>query len=344
MRLLRITLAVVGAVLALAAAGCGGSSDVPEGAVAVVGGTEISRAALDELLEISKRGAEAQKQEFPKVGTPEYQTVQKQWVAVLVQREELRQEAEKLGIEVAEKDVDKALEDLIKDRYDSDRKEFEKALKQQGYTESAVRDSLEASLVAQKLFEEVTKDAEVTDDEILAYYTQNQAQYESVDYARSKTKADEIYAQLKKGANFAELARTESADTGTASSGGKYVAVRGQSVPEFDKVAFELETGEISRPVKTQFGYHVIQATSPIRPAKGGQPESRDVRHILISEKTAGNLDKVKESIRQILLQERRGEVMRDWLERTRESYESKVAYAEGFEPPELPDAPTETE
>jgi len=344
MRLLRITLVGLGAVLALAVAGCGGSTGVPAGAVAVVDGTEITRASLDELMEISKNGAAAQKQDFPKVGTPEYQTLQRQWVAVLVQREELRQEAEKLGVEVTEKDVDKALADLVKDRYEGDRKEFEKALKQQGYSLSAVRDSLESSVLAQKLFEEVTKDAEVTDDEILAYYTQNQSQYESVDYAKSKAKAEEVYAELKKGANFAGLAKTESDDPGTASSGGKYTAVRGQSVPEFDKVAFELQTGEISQPVKTQFGYHVIQAISPIRPAKGDQPESRDVRHILISEKTAGSFEKAKESIRQILLQERRNQVMRDWLDKVRSSYESDVAYAEGFEPPVLPDAPTETQ
>ena len=51
----------------------------------------------------------------------------------------------------------------------------------------------------------------------------------------------------------------------------------------------------------------------------------------------------MRASIRQLLLQERRNAVMREWLEDLRDRYEGKVGYAEGFHPPEVPDAPTET-
>ena len=344
MTFLRVTLAALGVMLALVAASCGGSTSVPEGAVAVVDGTEIPRSELDELVEIAKKGAEAQKQEFPKVGTPEYQSLQTQWVAILVQREEFRQEAEELGIEVTKKDVDQAIADLVEERFDSDRKEFEKAVAQQGYSMEAVRKTIEASVVAQKLFEEVTKESEVSEEEILAYYTQNQSQYGTpesrevrhilvsektadgkIDYAKSKAEADRIYAELQAGADFAALAKEESDDPGTASSGGKYTAIRGQSVAAFDKVSFELKTGEISQPVKTEFGYHVVEATSNLKKA------------------SVTKLDQVRASIRQLLLQERRNAVMREWLDDLRDRYEGKVGYAEGFHPPEVPDAPTET-
>ena len=80
-----------------------------------------------------------------------------------------------------------------------------------------------------------------------------------VDYAKSKAEADDVYAQLKNGADFEALVKKYSTDTGSKSNGGKYTANRGQSVPEFDEAAFKLKTNEISKPVKTQFGYHIIE-------------------------------------------------------------------------------------
>ncbi|MBA3382292.1 MAG: SurA N-terminal domain-containing protein, partial [Actinobacteria bacterium] len=94
----RLVLVVLGLALALVASACGGGGDdVPSGAVAVVDGTEVSRTELDELIERAKKAYGAQKQEFPKVGTPEYQNIQTQYVTFLVQREEFAKEADERG-------------------------------------------------------------------------------------------------------------------------------------------------------------------------------------------------------------------------------------------------------
>ena len=177
MNLVRITLAVLGATVALVASACGGSSGVPSGSIAVVDGTEVTKDELDQLLEQAKNGYKANKQQFPKAGTPEYQSLQTQYVAYLVQRQEFRQAAEDLGVEITEKDVDKAEQELIKSRFDGNEKEYEKALKQQGLTPEEYRSTLETSVLAQKLFDEVTKDTTASDEDVLAYYTQNQSQY-----------------------------------------------------------------------------------------------------------------------------------------------------------------------
>ena len=80
--------------------------------------------------------------------------------------------------------------------------------------------------------------------------------------AEAKAKADDLRKQIQGGADFAELARKESDDTGSGARGGDLdVFGHGMMVPEFDKAAFALKKGEVSEPVKTQFGYHIIQVT-----------------------------------------------------------------------------------
>jgi parvulin-like peptidyl-prolyl isomerase len=345
MRFSRILLVALTAALAVVASSCGGSEDVPDGAVATVDGTVIAKSELDELLTVARNSYEARDQEFPKAGSPEYQSIQQQYVAYLVQREEFRKEAEKFGIEITEKDIDKKLQELLKRNFDGSREKLEEALKEQGFSfETFRKTALETSVLSDKLFREVTKDVKVSDADIVLYYTQNQSQYSTpesrdvrhilvaekngnkVDYARSKEKADRIYARVRGGADFAALARAESDDPGSKEQGGKLTIKRGETVEPFDKVAFQLERGEISRPVKTTFGYHIIQALTGVRPA------------------TTRKLEEVRDSIRQQLLQERKNEEMTKWVEDLRERYEGKVTYAAGYEPPELPEAPTETE
>jgi parvulin-like peptidyl-prolyl isomerase len=343
---MRTSLALLVAVVVLVAAACGGGSEaVPSGVVAVVNGTEVSKSDLDELIAQAKKSYDSQKREFPKAGTPEYQSIQTQYVAYLVELEQFRQQAEELGVAVTEKDVDKAEQELIESRFNGKRAEYVKALEAQGFTAQEYRDNaLEVSALSKKLFDAVTKDVVVTDAEIAEYYAQNQSQYGSpesrdvrhiliaekkgaeVDFAASKAKADDIYARLVDGADFAALAKAESEDPGSKDAGGKLTISRGQTVPEFDKISFELDKGELSKPVKTQYGYHVIEAVSDVREAM------------------TTPLDKVKAGIRTQLRQQKRNEDMQSWVEDLREEYESKVSYAAGYEPPELPEAPTETE
>ena len=116
-----------------------------------------------------------------------------------------------------------------------------------------------------------------TDAELQQIYNQNKDQYrspESVDVrhillkttgkpdedAKVKAKADDIEKQLKAGANFADLAKKYSEDPGSAQTGGEYKGVvRGQMVAEFEQAAFSLKPGQISDPVKTTYGYHILQ-------------------------------------------------------------------------------------
>ena len=341
----RFTLALLLATVAIAAAACGGGSDsVPSGAAAAVDGTQISKQEVDELVERAKKGYESQKQEFPKAGTPEYQDIRRRYLADLVQIEELRQAAKDLDIEVTDKDIDAVENKYIESEFKGDRAEYEKALKKQFWTlEQWRRLGFGVSVLRTKVFEAVTKDVDVSEQELLTYYTENQSQFGSpdsrdvrhiliaeknkdgsVDFEASKAKADEVYAQLKGGSGFAALAKQISADPGSKEAGGKLTISRGRTVPEFESVSFELDKGEISKPVKTQYGYHVIQAISDVR--KGTSFED------------------VKAVVRTKLLQQKRNEAVQAWSEDLTKDYEGKVRYAAGYEPPQLPEEPTDTQ
>src|SRR5438270_6296621 len=75
-----------------------------------------------------------------------------------------------------------------------------------------------------------------------------------------KAKAEDILKQLQNGGNFAELAKKNSEDPGSAVKGGELDwIVRGQTVPNFEKAAFSLQPGELSGIVETEYGYHILQ-------------------------------------------------------------------------------------
>ena len=317
-------LAVVGFVVA--GCGGGGSGKVSAGSVAKVGKVDIKRTQFTALLDQAQRSYKSQKRTFPAAGSSEYITLQNQAVQFLVQRAELDAKATELGIKISDESVETRLKDVKKQYFAGDEKKYQAQIKTQGLTDEQVRADIRAQIVSEELFKKVTGDVKVTDVEVKAYYDKNKATYvqaESRDVrhilVKTKALADTIYAQLKGGADFAALAKKHSEDTGSKANGGKLTVARGQTVPEFDKKSFELAVDEISQPVKTQFGYHVIQALTKIKP-KSTQP-----------------LSQVRETIRQQLLQQKRSEAMTKWVEGVKKEFEGKVAYATGFEPPVPP-------
>jgi len=102
------------------------------------------------------------------------------------------------------------------------------------------------------------------------------------DYSLVKSDIDLVLQRLNKGENFATLAETYSEDPGSAKNGGSLGEFgKGQMVPEFEKVAFALKVGEISKPVRTDYGWHIIRCDSI---AVGAEPKIK-ASHILMSVK-----------------------------------------------------------
>jgi len=130
-------------------------------------------------------------------------------------------------------------------------------------------DDLRKRLIVETyLKKKVEAEAKVTDEEMKKFYDENKDKFKTGDQVRAshilvKTdkEAQDILAQLKKGAKFEDLAKKYSADSSAAKGGDLGWFPRGAMVPEFDKVAFSLKEGELSGIVKTNFGFHIIKVT-----------------------------------------------------------------------------------
>jgi parvulin-like peptidyl-prolyl isomerase len=322
---------LLAAVLTAAACGGGTSSssttphvDVPLDAVAVVAGTAIPKTEYDTLFHQYQAAYKAQKREFPKPGTSEYEGLKQQTVQVLVQRVELAKEAAARGITVTDAEVQKKLDDLKQQFYAGDEQKYEAELKTYGATDQSVRETIRAQLVAQKLYDVITKDVTVTEQEITDYYDQNKDQFTTPEQrhvahilVKTRKEADDIYAQLKNGADFATLAKKYSTDAASAKNGGDLgTAPRAQWVKPFGDAAWALKTGEISEPVKSQFGWHIIKALGDIEPA------------------TTKPLSELHDTIKEQLLAKAKDKRMADWIAQIEAKYASQVGYGVGFAPP----------
>jgi foldase protein PrsA len=312
------------AVLTVVAAGCGDTDEVPSDAVAVVDGTPISKATLDQLLSRTKKTYAAQKRQFPKAGTSEYQSLQTQAVAFLVQRQEYAREADKLGVEVTDAQIQKKVDDVKKQYFGGNQKKFEAGLKAQAYTLDALRDDARAQLVSEGIYKNITSKAKISDGEAQQYYDQNIDRYRVADsrqvrhiLVKTKAEADKVHDELEGGASFATLAKEKSLDTGSKDQGGKLTVSKGQTVEAFDKAAFSLDTNQISDPVKTQYGYHIIQPLTDVK--KGRVTPFADVRNQIKSQ----------------LVQQKRSDAVSDWVAKVDKEYKDKVQYAAGYEPPD---------
>lgn len=189
---------------------------------AIVNGKPIPKAQLDKLIQKSNQ--------------PDTPQVRDQGREMLVTRELILQEANNRGITQKE----------------------------------SVRDQLEQSkmgILIAAVFEDYVQREGVDEAELKAAYEQVKAQYTGKEYhvehilVEKESDAKAIIAQLKSGANFADIAKAKSKDPGSAANGGDLGWVNEQSlVPEFSKAMVQLKPGQTTdKPVKSQFGWHIIK-------------------------------------------------------------------------------------
>jgi foldase protein PrsA len=313
------------------AAGCGGNDGVlgfggiPSDAVCSVDGTPILKKDFDRMFGNAEQQYKDNGRDFPKKGTAEYKSLQSDLVEYLVQQKLVENQADKFGITASQKDIDAGVKKLKQQVAQGDEKKFKSEMKRVGYTMALVKKDVEYDVISQKLYKHVVKDIKVSDKDAKDYYDENLDQFKTKEsrevahiLVKDKSKADQIYAQVKGGDEklFAKLAKENTLDPSSKDTGGVLPGggiQKGQTVPEFDKTAFALKTGEISKPVKTSYGWHVIWAKSDIKPA------------------STKKFKDVEADIKKQLKGEQEGERYQEWTTDVRKDAEDSVKCRKGY-------------
>ncbi|WP_245523147.1 foldase protein PrsA [Thermosediminibacter oceani] len=258
-------LIIATAILALIA-GCspGSSKEV----VARVNGEEISK---DELYDVMVK------------------LVGKEALDYLVSQKIIDLEAKKQNINVSEEDIQRELEKVYE--YYGGEEAFTQNLQMSGYSLEEYKKDLAMDIKIKKLLEPKIS---ITEEEIKSYFEENKDNFAREKQVRARhilveneEKANEVIAKLKSGEDFAELAKQYSTDTATKEKGGDLGFFgRGDMVKEFEEAAFSLKVGEISSPVKTQYGYHIIKVEEIKEAQEANYEESKDkIKDILLNQK-----------------------------------------------------------
>lgn len=224
----------------------------------------------------------------------------------LIDEKIVEMELKKEKIEISKDDIEKELE-VFKEEVGGD-EAFKAALEQNRMSEDVFKDDIEQYLGTRKIMEPLV---EVTDEEIKAYFDEHKAEFdveEQVDarhiLVEDKKLANKLAKQIKDGEDFEELAKEHSTDQGSALMGGNLgFFPRGKMVPEFEEKAFSMKVGEVSKPVKSDHGYHIIEVLDKKKAKKA---------------KFEDHKDEVKDKV----IDEKMQTEYVTWLEEKRESYD----------------------
>jgi peptidyl-prolyl cis-trans isomerase C len=261
--------------------------------------------------------------------------VKTQAVTLLVQQSEREAKAKSLGINVTDKNVQSRLDQIKKQYFGGSEKRYQAQLKKQNLTETQVRQDIRSQLISEAVFNKVTKDVTVSTKDIHDYYGAHKQLYSQAEkrdvrhiLVKSKPLAQSLFRQLKSGGDKAwcTLAKKYSQDPSSKGVCGKLTVSKGQTVPEFDKIAFSQPTKQIHAPVhNAQYGWFIIEPLAAVK-ARSTTPEKQ-----------------VSAAIKQQLLQQKKNQAMTDWVSSLTKSFcsGSKIKYQVGYQP--SPDPCTST-
>ena len=329
---------IVGVVLlvllvpALLLSACGGQK-VPAGAIAAVGDGVVTQEQFDQIWKQAEAQYKSQEgaPPFPSPGTTQYKQLRASIVNYLVQNEVIKQKASEMDVQVTEKQLQDRMKQIVQQV--GGQKKLDELLKEQSVTQAQLEEQLKAQMLQDAVQQKVYSDIKVTDAQIKKYFEDpaNKSQFnvpESVDarhiLVKTKAEAEKVRALLEadnSDANWKKVAKEYSTDPGSKNNGGDLGNFpKGRMVKAFENAAFSLKVGEISQPVKTQFGYHVIEVTKKT-PA------------------SVQTLAQAKPTIEQQLKYQEQATAWEKWIKQA--MTDAGIAYAAGFDPNVLTASPS---
>ncbi|MDO5717473.1 MAG: peptidylprolyl isomerase [Tissierellia bacterium] len=245
-----------------------GCASKPKDAIAKVNGDYVTKEEFDREYNIFRKMLygfmtdEQMEEADEQSGQSPKSQLESQITDVLVMDKIMKEELKKKKAEVTEEEIKKGREDMIEQSGGEEK--FKAQLEETGLTDEDIQNVIARGLRQEKLIDKYIEEHPVTDEEVKNHFEENKDRYVKYDVAHilvdTEEEAKEIKKQIEEGADFEEIAKEKSKDEGTSANGGSLGEVNLQTnfVPEFLEKMKEMKSGEISEPVKTQFGYHII--------------------------------------------------------------------------------------
>ncbi|WPB76306.1 peptidylprolyl isomerase [Archangium violaceum] len=240
----------------------------------VIALSEVEKRAAPELARLNSAVRD------PKQRAEERAKVLKTSLNTLIGEKLMEGEIRELGLAATESELEAAISDVKRQNNVTDEASFERLLSGEGFTVKTYKEFLRNQMSRMKLVQmKVTPKVKVSEEDLKAAYTQYaklesgdaevharhilvqvdaKATPEQVEAAHKKAQALVVEAR-KPGVDFAELAKKKSEGPSASDGGDLGFFRRGVMVPAFERVAFTLKEGEVSEPVRTQFGWHVLK-------------------------------------------------------------------------------------
>ncbi len=317
---------------------------VPETVAAVVNGAEITESQVQAIVQ---KALQSLKGRVAPQLLMQYQDKMRQdALDRLIAEQLLEEKIKEKNITVSDKEVDEKISQLAaQQKLTVD--DLKALLEAYGKSIDDLKEQTRQGTAYEKLIDiESAGKINATEQEAQKYYEKNPEQYKIPEQVKAshilistrptepnsnptevnteaKAKAETLLKQIKDGADFAELARTHSTCPSGKNGGDLGYFTRGKMVPEFEKAAFALDVGKLSGIVETPFGYHIIKVTDR-------------------KKATVVSFEEAKDSIIQLLKQQKQGEFINDYIEVLKA--QATIVYGAESKPTESNQAPKPSE
>jgi parvulin-like peptidyl-prolyl isomerase len=251
-------------------------------------------------------------------------TIRSKALGVLVEKELQYQDALAKGMKLSDAELNAEI-GKIRDKFKT-KGDFVRLIEAAGFTEDSFKRFVERKILADRIKAQmVDQQVQLTEAQLKEYYETNKARYfkpaefrvshillkvdpasTSEQRAQIREKAEAVLKQLKKGADFAELAQKESNDISSIKGGDIGSFHTGETVPEFEEAVKNLKVGEMSGVVETMYGFHIIKLTD--------KKEPRQLQY-----------EEMKEKIKAQLTEKEKDRLFNQWMETLRAK--AKISY-----------------
>lgn len=270
------------------------------GAVATINGAHIDQKEFNEIFLQLVSQMETQGMPIPQV---RIMGLQAHLLDQMINTELMLQGATKEGIKVSDKELNERIAKYTE--YFGSEKALEEALREQNLTMRQFRDRIRDTLLLEKLQQKIEGGIKVTDQDVREALRQVRSRHILITIPqgpdgeqKARAEAEKVLAELKAGKDFAALAREYSDDEATKEKGGElgFYRKREGLVKPFEEAIFSMKPGEIRGPIRTAYGFHIVQVEE-------------------VKEASEEEFQRMKDQVRQSLQQDLANEALTTWLE-----------------------------